>query len=297
MFRSAIQRFVMFPLVRQSIWFLFEKAKVGGKELFPLSTYRRFAYRVNSIAMGGEPSPREEKPAPAEAKELEVRGLCRVEGIDASLLERVTASARALADERLPHTPNRPNPYVICNYQQMDRVDGLQEFLEHPHLWNIARHYLGVEPIVRNVDLLYSDIQPTLQGAQLYHLDNIAHRALRLILYVDNVGDQNGPFTTFDLPTSEVILRQTGYYDRRDYSSLDDAELEEVMAQHAPVRLTGESQSVFLADTCRCLHHGSRVYEGYRLAIFATFCSPVQTNVRWLRFGVADKSLAEPQTA
>ena len=88
------------------------------------------------------------------------------------------------------------------------QFESIRNLLHSKEVYDIAAAYLGGVPKIHEVDLLYSPETVGYRGSQLFHLDNIAVKALRMIIAVDPISENNGPFTVFDLESTSEIVQQ-----------------------------------------------------------------------------------------
>lgn len=275
--------------VRLLLWWLIEKASLNGRKVLTLRQHRRFCSWLNGYLLEvpelSIPEATDNRRS-ADAEQLQKHGWCKVTGIDSALIQDVVEAVRKVAYDRIGRAECRPNPSTLASKESLLQLQPIRKLLSQTHLNDIADLYLNEKAFIRDVDVLRSVVQPNLAGAQLFHLDNINNRALRLVVILEQIDNNHGPLTFFPLEQSRSIVSGLRYMDRRDYNLLKDDEIGVSVSQYSPILLTGEPGDMFLIDPCSCLHCGSRVTEGHRLLMMATFTPWVPTNIRWLRSGV-----------
>lgn len=140
--------------------------------------------------------------------------------------------------------------------------------LQMPVLQVLA-HYYGELPFLDDVLLTLSrHTGNKLSLSQLWHRDYDDQRTVKLFVYLTEVGSAaDGPFTFLPGPVSDRV--GSSLRSRRD-----DAEIAAKVKPEEVKMLTQPRLSVFMVNTSRCLHMGSRVAEGHeRLLYTAGFIS------------------------
>ena len=91
------------------------------------------------------------------------------------------------------------------------------------------------------------------QGSQLWHIDEDYPHTIKLWVYLTDVDENTGPFTVLPGPVSDEVVHFLGKYSSK---KVNDAKLKKFM--HHKISVQGKANTVFLVDTGRCYHHGSR---------------------------------------
>jgi hypothetical protein len=161
-----------------------------------------------------------------------------------------------LLDEDLQHGPLRSdNPYVAFAIQDSVVSVLAQVYGELPQLDSV-QVYLS-----KGSDAKYT-------ASQLWHRDHDDTRVIKLYIYLRDVaGEADGPFTFVPGPASDRLGRSLRTR-RRD---------EEIRQRVEPTlikQMVMPRLSVFMVETSRCVHMGSRLHPGHeRLMYMATFIS------------------------
>lgn len=142
-------------------------------------------------------------------------------------------------------------------------------FAIQPLVMQIVSRVLGQIPRLDYVLLTLSRYSPkSFEKSQLWHLDHDDVQVIKLFVYLTDVRDvDDGPFTFIPVSASGTL----------NYSLRSHRNDEEVFGSGrirvSDVKyLTAPALSVFMVDTARCLHMGSRLSEGHqRLLYTATF--------------------------
>lgn len=125
---------------------------------------------------------------------------------------------------------------------------------------------MGQVPHFESVDIIES-IPGTGAAAasQLWHYDVNDERIVKLFVYLEDCGPENGPFTFIEAGPSQRVTSAVGHY-------VPD----EAISQHVPASqwrtVEGPAGTAFLIDTGRCYHFGSRC-TSRRVAFIATYSS------------------------
>jgi hypothetical protein len=129
--------------------------------------------------------------------------------------------------------------------------------------------YFGELPILDDVLLTLSrPIKKSYSLSQLWHRDYDDTKTVKLFVYLTDVNSlQDGPFTFIDGPTSDQL--GSSLKSRRG-----DMEILNRVPSDSINKVISPRLSVFMVNTSRCLHMGSRVGEGHeRLLYTATYIS------------------------
>lgn len=125
---------------------------------------------------------------------------------------------------------------------------------------------LGLVPHLESVDILISSpsTQPV-SASQLWHYDVNDERIIKLFVYLEDCGPENGPFTYIRADQSMRVARRVGHY-------VNDEAIAVHISPSDWEKVEGKAGTAFLIDTGRCYHFGSRC-EKRRVAFIATYSS------------------------
>ena len=213
------------------------------------------------------------------AKDFNRLGYCRLdELVDPALLH---AAARAAAEKyAVAARASQAQEVHLKDFWSRlldeDKIDGMLPtdnpfvaFALQPRILALLSEIYGELPFLDDVLLVLS--RPTgkqLTLSQLWHHDYDDVRTIKLYIYLSDVACQeDGPFTF--LPASASA---------RVGMSLRSRRADEEIASKVPfgeiVQMIAPRLSVFMVETSRCLHMGSRVAAGHeRLMYMASFIS------------------------
>lgn len=157
----------------------------------------------------------------------------------------------------------------IYKYEIKDLLNdpNVQALIMDPILINIARNYLGCEPIFDFPFMWASPAfldAPTSRAAQLYHFDLDRIKWLKIFIYINDVDENNGPH--YYVRMSHISGNKPQELLDRGYERISDEEIERNYPKDDIIQLTGKAGSVIAGDT-KCWHKGGFVRDGYRLVL------------------------------
>jgi len=115
--------------------------------------------------------------------------------------------------------------------------------------------YLGVVPVLTDVDVWYSAYHPKRpKSSQLWHLDHADTTQIKVWIHVDRIDELSGPLTVLPAGASGELAEANDYDFGESYRLADDA-----VPVEQCVALAGPAGTVDFVDTSRCFHFGSRV--------------------------------------
>ena len=146
----------------------------------------------------------------------------------------------------------------------------IAQFVLSDELLSLASHYLGQVPVLSRFDMWWSPVNDTMSESQFYHYDGEDETQLKIILYLNEVDERNGPFTLVSAQDSEKV-KSTKVFSQRRSERLDDDTVERLAGKDAVLQIVGPPGTVAACDTSRCLHYGSRAKSGDRFILMAQF--------------------------
>ncbi|MCP5082049.1 MAG: hypothetical protein GY948_10170 [Alphaproteobacteria bacterium] len=192
--------------------------------------------------------------------------------------EAATQEAQALLAE-LKATGQVVKPARQRKRDFLVRLAGHAELLARPEIADfvlsdellaLASHYLGQVPVLTRFDMWWSPINDKMSESQFYHYDGEDETQLKIIVYLNDVDLENGPFTTLSAADSEKV-KSTKVFAQRRSERLDDERVESIVGKDAVVRIVGPAGTLAACDTGRCLHYGSRAKSRDRFILMAQF--------------------------
>jgi hypothetical protein len=143
----------------------------------------------------------------------------------------------------------------------------IQDLIMDPQLMEIARNYLGCEPIFDFPAMWWSTSYlktASSEAAQLYHFDLDRLKWLKLFFYINDVGPNNGPHCY--IRGSHKPGTKPEDLLKRGYSRIEDKDLRKYYSIEDFKTIEGQAGAIFAGDT-KCWHKGMPLQEGHRLAL------------------------------
>jgi hypothetical protein len=166
-------------------------------------------------------------------------------------------------------------PDVIIKYPEVLRW-GLDE-----RLLAIAEHYIGMPVAYRGVLARIDFPDGQVAETRLWHLDQEDSRILKIIVYLSNVDEEEGPFEY--IPANIAIPRRLIVGSKMRVN--DERSFEDAVPSANWRTAVGQRGTVVFTDTCRALHRGRPPVRGHRKTLFycyncqspfrPTYCGPL----------------------
>ena len=167
-------------------------------------------------------------------------------------------------------SPNSKQQYVIhaTSSQLMQYPEIFYWGLEEK-LLNIIENYLSL-PITCHGIYFRRDLANQVQTkSRLWHLDREDRRMLKIIIYLNDVSEEGGPFQYIPKSLTPITSSSLEY----DYSYIDDKTMEKVVPPSKWKSCLGSAGTVVIADTASIFHRGKKPLVSDRLAIFFDYTS------------------------
>ncbi len=158
-------------------------------------------------------------------------------------------------------------------------IPAVRDFAVSKDLVSLTAQYFDEVPLISRIDLWWSPPNESKAESQLYHYDGEDKSQLKVILLVNDVDADTGPFTFVDAVSSAKVGSS-----RRHSARLNDDAVESIAGEAAVTALMGPAGSVGIVDTSRCLHYGSRGNSKERLLLmiqFTRFLAPKASLPDW----------------
>jgi hypothetical protein len=132
--------------------------------------------------------------------------------------------------------------------------------------------YFGFVPELCSVGLMISQPSEARVGSQHGHFDSRDSHHVKVIVAVEDVAPENGPFEFLPAARSRALRSKHGLglgFGGR----FDDDALFAMYRRDQFVQMTARAGEGMVVDTSNCLHFGSRVERGFRLLWFVHFAT------------------------
>lgn len=160
-----------------------------------------------------------------------------------------------------------PYKYNLLKNEHLKYYPEITDYALNDKIIQIVTKYLREVPCLRNIQLFYSKINDSSIGSQLFHFDQVDERQVKLLVNVEEVCEDSGPFTFLNASDSKLISKQLKKYSGRFY----DEEVFDNIDKRKLIHLTGKSGEGMFVDSSRCLHYGSRSNGKARLMLFIQY--------------------------
>jgi hypothetical protein len=193
--------------------------------------------------------------------------------LDGALVQKILRDWLALEKHRTTHPTNASARTTgkaffeeMLSKDELARYPAFMLAAIDPAVLRSVAVAMGMVPHLESVDILASlptDGPPS--SSQLWHYDVNDERIVKLFVYLEDCGPDNGPFTFIPAGPSQQVSSAVGHY-------VPD----ERIAAHVPrtrwLTVEGKAGTGFFIDTGRCYHFGSRCSQR-RVAYVATYSS------------------------
>jgi hypothetical protein len=212
------------------------------------------------------------------AADLALLKTLQEEGVVITSLESLsipsTGQMLQAAERLMPKIPKSisgdKNEYVVhaTNQQIMEHPEifmwGLQE-----RLLNIIENYIGL-PVAYHGVYFRRDIANEVEHtSRLWHLDKEDRKVLKVIIYLNDVMDDMGPFQYITQSLTPTIASSLDY----NYGYIKDPIMQEYVSSSDCKSCTGSAGTVVIASTASIFHRGKVPSSGDRFALFFDYTS------------------------
>jgi hypothetical protein len=166
-----------------------------------------------------------------------------------------------------------------------------------PALLEVIAGYMGIKPILHAAAAwLNFPTGAEASHSQLWHRDPEDVKLIKVFIYLDPVGPENGPFTY--LPRTHPLAADSDKAPRHAHKRrIIDSEMMQAFPRDRWMECLGPAHSMIIADTVG-FHRGGYVRQGHRLLVTFTYTSARPQTPRWLKVdGEAPADFNELQLA
>jgi hypothetical protein len=189
--------------------------------------------------------------------------------------DKLEREGRIKADERQPLVVT-PLPLDVPGHQP------ILDLILHPAMVKMAADYIGTLPVLLDTSLLYSpNARDIPASSQYYHLDGQDVRTVLAYLFLHDVDAEGGPFITVTAHATRRIARAINYRKTAESRRVTDSIIDRQLAAGEKRTMTGPEGSLFVCDTDRCFHYGSRSASRPRYMLVFHYVSPAGFMMPW----------------
>ncbi|MBD2345213.1 2OG-Fe(II) oxygenase [Anabaena subtropica] len=170
--------------------------------------------------------------------------------------------------------------------QMVEHSDIFLWGLQH-RLLNIVENYLGLS-VAYHGAYFRRDINNQIQKkSRLWHLDKEDRKMLKIIIYLNDVNEETGPFQYIPKCLTSSITRYLKY----DDGYIKDEIMEEVVSSSNWKSCIGNFGTVIFVDTANVFHRGKLPLASDRLSIFFDYTTRQPKHPFYCKSSLAEKDL------
>ncbi|GBE90357.1 phytanoyl-CoA dioxygenase [Nostoc cycadae] len=179
-------------------------------------------------------------------------------------------TAQALTSQIQLEINSDDNQYVIhASSQQIMAYPTIFLWGLEQRLLNIIEHYIGL-PVAYHGTYFRRDLANQLEkGSRLWHLDPEDRKVLKIIVYVNDVSENHGPFQYIPLSLTSNIVQYLKY----NYGYIPNETMQKVISPDNYKSCIGSSGTVIFAGTGSIFHRGKAPENSDRFTIFFDYTS------------------------
>ena len=139
---------------------------------------------------------------------------------------------------------------------------------------DLAEAHLGCAPALIGTALRRDSPTGEQTGTRFWHLDGEDRQVFKILIYLNDVSVENGPFEYVPKPCYDPAYRRLSpryHYFWRYFCR--DSDFAKVVPQRQWRAATGPAGTILLADTASVFHHGAIAYRGERLMLSFAYTS------------------------
>ena len=153
-----------------------------------------------------------------------------------------------------------------------------QQILEHKEifLWgleqrliNIVENYIGLPVAYHGAYFRRDIVNKVQQKSRLWHIDSEDRKVLKVVIYLNDVDDNNGPFEYIPQSFSSNLISSLKY----THGYIQDKAMEKIISPSNFKSCTGTAGTVILAATGGIFHRGKIPISSDRYTIFFDYTS------------------------
>lgn len=167
----------------------------------------------------------------------------------------------------------------------------LPKLMKHPEifLWgleerllNIVENYIGLPVLYHGADFRREIANGKLIDVRQWHIDMEDHRMVKMIVYLNNVSLNGGPFQYISKHSTSLLCQTLQY----SSGFVSDEVIKTVVPTSDWKSCTGHSGTVTFSDTCNVFHRAKPPVEADRFSITFSYTSrrPITTHSKYPSF-------------
>jgi hypothetical protein len=160
-----------------------------------------------------------------------------------------------------------------------NNLDLLKNFFSL-ELFDEIGKYIKFKPILHSIIIMHSHKKNFFlkDSAQLFHSDYEDNRSVKIFINLNEVREENGPFTFIDKKNTELVSEAYNYSKSYKERRLEDSFIDAFVKKDDYKNNIGPKNFGLLVDSTACLHYGSRLISGERKLLQIYIVSPFCLN-------------------
>lgn len=166
-----------------------------------------------------------------------------------------------------PSCQNPPEIYTVTH------LNDFFKWGNESRLLNILENYIGLPVAYHGVQIRKDFINQNQFSTMLWHRDSEDRRIVKIIIYLNDVDEQQGPFQYVPSSFTSGLNFYRLYYKIHN-KGINDETLNKIIPKSAWKSCPGAAGTVIIADTNRLLHHGTSRTEERSTLFFVYTANP-----------------------
>ena len=155
-------------------------------------------------------------------------------------------------------TQNSAKKFLINFMVDPMNDQNIKNIAMHPEILSKVVKYLGAVPRIVTCAIWYSPNEEFTGSSQIYHRDSDASSQVKLFIPLKEVAHNSGPFTFLDAKSSSLVYKKLSEQKGIGKDGISTRLKDSDAKSYSQIQATGDTDTIFLVDTSRCYHFGSR---------------------------------------
>jgi Phytanoyl-CoA dioxygenase (PhyH) len=197
-------------------------------------------------------------------------------------------AAKSLMQQIPSNRTDHKNEFVVhASSQQIMTYPEIFLWGLEKGLINIVETYLGL-PVAYHGAYLRRDIANQIeQKSRLWHIDKEDRKVLKIIVYLQDMNEDNGPFQYIPQSLTSSLIQSLKYHN----GYIQDATMQKVISPTEYKSCLGSAGTVIFAATGSIFHRGKLPVAADRLAVFFDYTSRLQTQSFYGNLSLSNEDL------
>jgi hypothetical protein len=202
-------------------------------------------------------------------------------------------AAKALMPNIPEKLSGKNNEYVIhATSEQIMKNPEIFTWGLEQRLLNIVENYIGL-PVAYHGAYFRRDVANNVERkSRLWHIDKEDRKICKIVIYLNDVNDDNGPFQYIPHCLTSTVARLLKY----DYDYVEDRTMQKVISPSNYKSCTGSAGTVVFAGTGSIFHRGKVPMSSDRFSIFYDYTSRKPRHPFYCKSSLPEKNLFQLAT-